>query len=136
VSHSTPGSKKPCRRRSTAGQSTGGRSGGSSDGDGYDWDGFWSGGAGRTYSSGSTSGYGYGYGYSGGSYSPPGRIPAIVDRETALEIVEAGRRALARKHHPDAGGSNELMAKINSISDWLEDYLKSVLPQSPKTGRR
>jgi hypothetical protein len=61
-----------------------------------------------------------------------------VDRETALEIVEAGRRALARKHHPDTGGSNELMAKINSISDWLEEYLKSVLPtnNNQHTGRR
>jgi hypothetical protein len=86
---------------------------------------------GNFYYSNSTSG-------NGSSYSPPGRIPAIVDRETALEIVEAGRRALARKHHPDTGGSNELMAKINSISDWLEEYLKSVLPtnNNQHTGRR
>lgn len=41
------------------------------------------------------------------------------DAVWALAIVAAGVKVLARKHHPDVGGSNETMALINHAADWL-----------------
>jgi hypothetical protein len=30
-----------------------------------------------------------------------------------LELIEAGYKALAKKHHPDAGGSDKAMTEVN-----------------------
>jgi hypothetical protein len=54
-------------------------------------------------------------------------IPPFVDVATATRIVKTGRRALAVRVHPDTGGSNEEMALINLVADWLEEYLGRVL---------
>jgi len=35
------------------------------------------------------------------------------------ELVEAARRVLAKRHHPDAGGTDEAMAAINAAADLL-----------------
>lgn len=37
----------------------------------------------------------------------------------AQEIVGAGLRSLARRYHPDKGGSHEDMLKVNACADWL-----------------
>lgn len=39
--------------------------------------------------------------------------------ETARELIGAGLRALARQHHPDAGGSHEDMVRVTVVADWL-----------------
>jgi hypothetical protein len=54
----------------------------------------------------------------------PGCInPRLVD-----EIVGAGLRSLARKYHPDHGGSDEKMQLINVCGDWLKERAREVLP--------
>ena|SRR5215472_17588 len=47
--------------------------------------------------------------------------PPMTDanKALALELVNAGYRALSRKHHPDAGGSHEQMVAVNKICDIL-----------------
>jgi hypothetical protein len=37
-----------------------------------------------------------------------------VSRNASCEEIEAAHRALAKKHHPDAGGDSDMMAKINA----------------------
>jgi hypothetical protein len=37
----------------------------------------------------------------------------------ALELVGAGLRSLARRYHPDTGGSHEDMLSVNACADWL-----------------
>jgi hypothetical protein len=63
---------------------------------------------------------------------PPGRVPAGVHADVAAELVEAGRRALALRYHPDRGGDNERMSAVNATADWLEQHLGSVLPGGGK----
>jgi hypothetical protein len=41
------------------------------------------------------------------------------EAETLKEIITAGRKALAMKHHPDRGGSEEAMQNINEVADRL-----------------
>jgi hypothetical protein len=60
---------------------------------------------------------------------PPQAAPAIAAARKVLgfgprepltrPIVKARQRELARTHHPDAGGSNEAMAKVNRAADDL-----------------
>jgi hypothetical protein len=38
-------------------------------------------------------------------------------RQPLLEVVEAAYKALAKKFHPDSGGSIERMKAINSLSN-------------------
>lgn len=44
-----------------------------------------------------------------------------VDPEAEFEVIRAAHRVLAAKHHPDVGGSAELMARINSAWTILSD---------------
>jgi hypothetical protein len=37
-----------------------------------------------------------------------------IGRNASRDEIEAAHRALAKKHHPDAGGSADVMAKINA----------------------
>jgi hypothetical protein len=48
------------------------------------------------------------------------------DIETYLELIAAGKKALAMKYHPDRGGSTEAMAKVNALADGLSAYIRSV----------
>jgi hypothetical protein len=56
---------------------------------------------------------------------------ALREREAALqeqfqigkEIVAAGYKTLAKKHHPDAGGSNDKMQKLNAAHRVLKRRL-------------
>lgn len=43
----------------------------------------------------------------------------------SLELVQQRRRTLARKHHPDRGGSQERMQEINSAADLLIAHLQN-----------
>jgi len=40
-----------------------------------------------------------------------------VDRAATVDQIDEAFRALAKQHHPDAGGSNEHMARINRARD-------------------
>jgi hypothetical protein len=42
-----------------------------------------------------------------------------IDRAIAIEIIEAGRRAIVRRVHPDIGGSHEAMIAAMRAADWL-----------------
>lgn len=41
------------------------------------------------------------------------------------EVVQAARKALAAKHHPDRGGSTEQMAKINDAVDRIDCWRRT-----------
>jgi hypothetical protein len=38
----------------------------------------------------------------------------------ARELIVAGRKQLAKKYHPDVGGSDSAMRTLNEISAWLQ----------------
>jgi hypothetical protein len=42
-----------------------------------------------------------------------------VDPRLVEDVISAGRRALARRHHPDVGGSHELMLALDAACSWL-----------------
>src|SRR5262245_60469889 len=42
------------------------------------------------------------------------------------ESIEAGRRTLAKKFHPDSGGSTEKMQMLNSTCDFLKSRMALV----------
>jgi len=44
-----------------------------------------------------------------------------VDPEAEFDVIRAAHRVLAAKHHPDVGGSAELMSRINSAWTILSD---------------
>lgn len=43
-----------------------------------------------------------------------------VNTSDCKEVIAAGRKALARKYHPDTGGDVKRMQALNSCADWLE----------------
>jgi len=45
------------------------------------------------------------------------------DQAIALDLINAGYRAMSRKHHPDLGGSHEQMVAINKICDKLRNMI-------------
>lgn len=57
----------------------------------------------------------------------PSRLPVAVKPDMALEIVRAGRRALASQYHPDRGGDSEIMIAVNATADHLEKSLPALL---------
>jgi hypothetical protein len=44
----------------------------------------------------------------------------------AEALIGAGVRSLARKYHPDAGGSHQAMVCVNDAADWLRRQLRSL----------
>lgn len=64
------------------------------------------------------------------AYEPPPPGPADlgrVDPALGLELVDAGRRALALRHHPDRGGDVSVMARVNDAADRLRDWFSRRL---------
>ena len=61
---------------------------------------------------------------------PPPPVDGVsvrVERgDTALfrEMVDAGFKALARKHHPDVGGDTATMQHVNRVAERLRQQLK------------
>ena len=75
--------------------------------------------------------------------SPPPPDPKIEERRKArivlgfgpsdpitLPILQRRRRDLARRHHPDRGGSVEKMKLVNAAADLLEAELKPPPPRA------
>lgn len=52
-----------------------------------------------------------------------------VDRGGVEEIIGAGLRTLAKKHHPDLGGDPEAMKRINLAAAWLREAAAWGLPE-------
>lgn len=50
-------------------------------------------------------------------YSRTATIPASADPQILRELVQAGRKAMAMKYHPDRGGSTEFMQRVNATAD-------------------
>jgi len=46
---------------------------------------------------------------------------SVEDKEIIRTIISTGRKALAKKNHPDHGGDDETMKKINVVTDKLLD---------------
>jgi len=54
----------------------------------------------------------------------PPHARALPDPQVARDLIAAGRRVLAAKYHPDAGGGHEVMVAINLAADWLEAQVR------------
>src|SRR6185436_14020131 len=63
------------------------------------------------------------------------RLKAELDRRAAIEesrgtwidqIIKAGYRALASKHHPDVGGTDADMKEINASNEKLKQMVKDA----------
>lgn len=61
------------------------------------------------------------------SSSPPpvARRSPCPDPALAADLLSAGLRVLAKRHHPDVGGDTAVMQKINAVAEWL----KRTVPQ-------
>ncbi len=59
-----------------------------------------------------------------GCAQAPARLPTSVTIEAAMEIISAGRRAAAKRHHPDVGGNTSTMSSVNATCDWLEEQIR------------
>lgn len=53
-----------------------------------------------------------------------GRRPEMATSARMLEIIAAGRRALAARHHPDQGGDAEIMRAVNVTADYMEEQVR------------
>jgi hypothetical protein len=51
---------------------------------------------------------------------------ACPDPRVADELVTAGFKSLARKYHPDMGGSHESMLAVNRVAEWLRALLRRL----------
>jgi hypothetical protein len=49
-----------------------------------------------------------------------------VSTETLLRVISAGRKSLAARCHPDAGGDPAEMVLINNAADYLETFAKGL----------
>jgi hypothetical protein len=61
----------------------------------------------------------------GRSPSPPPPPPPLdrhrcPDVSVAADLVAAGLRSLAKRHHPDSGGDTKTMQLVNATADWLK----------------
>lgn len=61
----------------------------------------------------------------GSRFAPPVHAPSSSWRKPcpnpalAADVVAAGLRTLAKKHHPDVGGDVHAMQDLNAVADWL-----------------
>jgi len=53
-------------------------------------------------------------------------IDACPDVQIADELIGAGVRALAKKYHPDIGGTNQQMQDVNATAAWLRAGLRRL----------
>jgi hypothetical protein len=42
----------------------------------------------------------------------------------AVELIGCGLRSLARRYHPDAGGSHDRMVEVTAAADWLRERIE------------
>lgn len=57
-------------------------------------------------------------------------VPKFIDPDVVAEIIDAGKRTLALRHHPDIGGDLTAMQEINVCSDWLRGFLAEVFVEA------
>lgn len=56
---------------------------------------------------------------------PPPRKPPLAEvRQAATEIVAIGYHQLARRYHPDHGGSHQAMTSLNLAHEWLRERVE------------
>jgi hypothetical protein len=53
------------------------------------------------------------------------RLPDEVQR-VASELIDAGYRGLAKKFHPDAGGSHDAMILLSEAREWLSQQVRGA----------
>jgi hypothetical protein len=61
---------------------------------------------------------------------PPARPDTKAQCATALQLIDAGYKSLARKFHPDTGGSNDAMAQLSQQRDRLRRYVEMTEPDT------
>ena len=52
--------------------------------------------------------------------------PHAAHVQTITEIVDVGYKTLARRYHPDVGGTTEDMQRLNQAMAWLRTALRSL----------
>ena len=73
----------------------------------------------------------YGIGYDGAKTPPPPPPPSLMNRQMALaqlfllpnapaDVITAVFRVLAKKYHPDTGGSTEQMQQLNAAMEVIK----------------
>ena len=64
-----------------------------------------------------------GIGIDGENRSPPqnSNDPIAVDCKIVCDLIKLGYRELAKRYHPDIGGSNEKMTRLNIVREFLID---------------
>jgi hypothetical protein len=50
----------------------------------------------------------------------------VPDVALVEELVGAGLKVLARRHHPDVGGNHDTMVAITAAADWLRAAVRSL----------
>lgn len=60
------------------------------------------------------------------------QTPRQLDADIARQIVQAGYRVLAQKHHPDHGGDTATMQKVNGAAE----ALRQLVAAGGSRGRR
>jgi len=70
---------------------------------------------------------GFGRSWQRSAPPPPRAKRQQPARQDVDDLIEAGRRTLARKFHPDAGGDTARMQAINHAADWLQARIREQL---------
>lgn len=60
--------------------------------------------------------------------SPPAPSPrrSCPVPKMAEELIGAGLRTLARRYHPDAGGTHDQMIAVSATADWLRAQVRGL----------
>jgi hypothetical protein len=54
------------------------------------------------------------------------RVRPCPAPQVAEELIGAGLRTLAKRHHPDAGGTHDAMIAATSAADWLRAIVRGL----------
>jgi hypothetical protein len=57
---------------------------------------------------------------------PPPPLRPTPEYEVIEELIGAGLRAMAKRHHPDLGGDLRKMQEVTSAADWLRGRTRGV----------
>jgi hypothetical protein len=60
------------------------------------------------------------------SSSPSSYASPCPSPELASDLIAAGFKNLAKRLHPDVGGSHEKMLLLNNIAEWLRSRLRGL----------
>jgi hypothetical protein len=48
------------------------------------------------------------------------------DPALAVSVIGAGLRTLAKKTHPEVGGSHEAFIRVRKVGDWLHELVEQA----------